>query len=229
MRRNSIIGVLALAAVAMVPGSAEAQAYMSGPRFDITPWAGYVWGGSVSTNSGTVGTTTYPAGELKIKESFGWGVVLSFLAHQGSAVELTYLRQDTDLEFRERSALGGPPLKTVGFATNIIHIGGRQEFGSRQGKAHPFINGSLGVTVFDPKQEGLGTNTDFSVSIGGGIKYMMGEEQRFGLRADLRGWFTFVPTNSWSTWCDPWFGCYTTQNSATVSQGQVSGGIVYAF
>jgi hypothetical protein len=204
------------------PTRAEAQ-YVAPPeyRFEISPFAGYQWGGSFDTDA----LAPVPAGQLQIGGDLGWGVILSFLAQMGTAVELTYLRQDTDLDFDPSGAAGKVGLG--GFATNYIHLGGRQEFGSHRA-LRPFLDASVGLTVFDPKAEEVGSSTKFSFAFGGGAKYMFGASQRAGLRLDGRVWITPVPSGDYAVWCD-FFGCFSSEGTAWVTQGQVSGGLVFAF
>ncbi|HSR90696.1 MAG TPA: hypothetical protein VLK88_05285, partial [Gemmatimonadales bacterium] len=146
-------------------------------RFEIVPLAGYVWGGSYHLDAST-GTVIRPSGDLKVNDSFSYGVQLDFLAARGTALELTYLRQDSHLVF-DPSGSAGPGPNSASWATNYIHLGGRQEFGNNP-KIKPFINGSFGATVFDVKESGIGTSTNFSLSIGGGFISMLGKNQRFG-------------------------------------------------
>jgi hypothetical protein len=195
----------------------EAQLYETAtrPRFEISPIVGYQWGGSFEAD----------AGDLKLDDGVAWGVVLSFLAHGNSALELTYLRQDTDLRF-DPIGTTPPPQRTAGFAMNYIQIGGRQEF--PRGKARPFISGSLGINVLDLKAEGFGSETRFSWSLGGGLIYMLGESGRVGLRTDVKYWSTPVPSGDYGTWCD-FYGCFVVEGTDWVGQGQASGGLVFAF
>jgi opacity protein-like surface antigen len=212
------------AAVLLGASSAEAQSGRYA-RFEIVPLAGYVWGGSYHLDAST-GGIIHPSGDLKIDDSFGYGIMLDFLAARGTALELSYLRQDTKLRF-DPSGSAGPTGPSADFATNYIHLGGRQEFGHNP-KIKPFINGSFGVTVFDVKESGIGTSTDFSLAIGGGFQSMFGKEQRFGLRGSIKGWFSFVPSDDYFYWCD-FYGCGVSQGSETVSQGEVTGGLVIRF
>ena len=147
-----------------------------------------------------------------------------FRPREFTAVELTYLRQDTDISFDARP---GETTDLGGFATNYIHIGGRYEFPT-YGKLHPFINGSIGMTIFDSKTEGIGSETHFSMSIGGGAQYLFPPTERFGLRGDLRWWLTPVPSGDYATWCD-FYGCFVSEGTTWVNQGQVTGGVVLAF
>ena len=46
--------------------------------------------------------------------------------------------------------------------------------------------------------------------------------------AIVRGWFSFVPTDDYFYWCD-FYGCGVSQGSVTLSQGEVTGGLVIKF
>jgi hypothetical protein len=188
-------------------------------RFEITPFVGYQWGGSLETNAGDV----LPAGELQTPGSVGWGGILSFRTSPASAVELTYLRQDTDIEL-DRATGGTTPLEG-GFAINYIQAGGIWEFGQNQFR--PFISGSLGIGIFDPKAEDLGSDTRFSWTVGTGAKYMF-KSGRVGIRADLRLWVTPFPSGEYATWCD-FYGCFVAEGTEWVTQGTAAGGLVFAF
>jgi hypothetical protein len=178
------------------------------------PYAGYQWGGSLDVEGG----------DLKLKDSFAWGGVLSFLAQRGSAVELTYLRQDTDIEFDPSG--GGAATNLGGFAVNYIQVGGRQEFG-RGGALRPFITGSLGLGIFDPKEGGLDADTRFSWSVGAGAKYLFASG-RAGIRSDLKLWVTPYPSGSYDVWCGI-YACAVVEGTTWVTQGQISGGVFFAF
>ena len=211
--------------------AAQAQ-YRTPPRpqpayfkFELVPTAGYMWGGSYPIDA-VAGVGGHPAGDLRIDDSFAYGIMLNFFAQRGTALELTYMRQDTDLRFDPVGSVSSQG-NSASFASNYIHLGGRQEFG-RGGKLRPFIDGSFGATVFDITEPGIGTTTRFSLSIGGGFQALFGEAERFGLRGDIKGWFTFLPSNDYFYWCD-FYGCGVSQGSVTVSQGQVTGGIVIKF
>jgi hypothetical protein len=194
---------------------------VSEKRFEVTPVFGYWWGGSFETDAGT---SVLPAGELNLQDSFTWGGILSFLYGMNGAIELTYLRQDTDIEFNPVAA--GSTTDLGGFAVNYIQIGGRQGFG-RGTALQPFIDVSLGIGIFDPKAESVGSETRFSWSVGGGAIYMM-KNGRTGIRTDIKLWVTPVPSGDYGTWCD-FYGCFVAEGTAWVTQGQLTGGLVFAF
>ncbi len=181
--------------------------------------------GHLAAHSRPTQGVCWEPGELRVPDSFSWGLVVSFLAHMGSAVELLYSRQDSDIEFDPAAGGTNVPLPG-GFAFNYVQIGGRQEFGHSE-KLRPFITGSLGINVLDPKAEGVGSSTRFSWSVGGGAKYMF-SSQRIGIRSDIKLWVTPVPSGDYGVWCG-FYACVAGEGTAWVNQGQWTGGLVFAF
>jgi opacity protein-like surface antigen len=206
--------------LAAAPAHAQLMEVSEAKRFEITPIFGYQWGGSFDTGSGGA----LGAGQLQLEDSYAWGGIISFLAQMGSAVELTYLRQDSDIIFDPSG--GGAQIPLGGFAMNYVQIGGRQEFGHSE-KLRPFIQGSLGINVLDPKDGDLGSSTRFSWSLGGGAKYMF-SSGRVGIRSDIRFWSTPVPSGEIGVWCG-FYACVASEGTDWITQGQVSGGLVLAF
>ena len=154
------------------------------------------------------------------ESGLAWGVEAGFTPNGSSWFELTYLRQDSDINF-VASGGGCPALNPVNctssLAVNYIHAGGRWEFGHKA-KLHPFLGAGLGVTIFDIGTPGVGSNTDFSISGQAGVRYMFGKAQRVGLRGTFRGWWSFVPNGQAAAWCG-WYGCFAQEASSTVAQG----------
>jgi hypothetical protein len=215
-----LVAVALVGALGATPVAAQLTPIEEIHRYEFTPFAGYQFGGGWETDaSGSV-----PAGDLNLEDAFTWGAILGFVAHPGSVVELTYLREDTDVNF-DRAAGGQTALG--GFAVNYIQIGGRQEFGTG-GRVSPFLDISLGIGIFDPKAEGIGSDTRFSWSVGGGFRVPMGESGRTSIRVDTRLWITPFPSGDYAVWCD-FYGCFTAEGTTWVTQGTVSGGLAFAF
>jgi hypothetical protein len=229
MRTSCIPVTLAgflVVAVATTPVEAQGRARPrpKETRFELTPFAGYQWGGSFDTQASGV----IPAGELKESDGLSYGVILSFTPQPQTAVELTYVRQDNDLTFR---SLAGANIKgPADFANNYIQIGGRWSFiRPKESGAYlsPFITASLGINVVDLKDPCCGSDTRFAWSLGTGAKYMFAGKP-IGIRADLRWWIMPVSSGTYGTYCD-FYGCFVVEGTAWVNQGQVSGGLVFAF
>jgi len=221
MKRPSVLTLPAAVALILwlAPAPLKAQFVDEEKRFEITPFAGYQWGGSFDTQ----GSGGFPAGTLRLKDSFAWGAVLSYLTFGNSAVEFTYLRQDTDIEFDPVGS--GSVTNLGGFAVNYLQVGARQHFGD--GPLIPFATLSIGVGILDPKQDAIESATRFSWSVGGGAQYMFASG-RAGIRGDLKFWATPVPSGVYGTWCD-FYGCFVSEGTVWVTQGQLSGALVLAF
>jgi hypothetical protein len=221
VKRTALVSLALVCATSSV-ASAQLQPVYSSNRLEIAAVAGYMWGGSADFAA----QGGQPATTFDVASSFLWGADVSFRGARHSWVELYYRRQDTELHVDQ---LLGPGDSTIKMATNIIHIGGRQDFVNHS-PVTPFIRGSLGMTVFDNKTPGKGTHTDFSLGIGGGFTAMK-PNGRVGLRGALQGWFSFVPSNQVGIYCSPYFPyyCYAAGTSQTVSQGEVSGALVFKF
>ena len=216
-RAFALITTLLLPAVA-APAGAQA-AYVPPKRFEITPFGSYQWGGSFDTQ----GFSSILAGEISEKSSFSWGGILSFLAAGNSAVELYYLRQDTDVEFKPNS--GQSQTVGTGFANNYVQLGVRQGLPKTEGLA-PFITASMGINVLDA--DNSDSSTRFAWSLGGGAKYMVPNNPRLGFRLDVKWMVTPVPSGTYGTWCDYW-GCYVTSGTDWLHQGSAGLGLILAF
>ncbi len=137
--------ILLLPAVA-APARAQGS-YTPPKRFELTPFGSYQWGGSFDTQ----GFSNILAGEIQEQSSFSWGGILSFLAAGNSAVELYYLRQDTDVDFKPNA--GQTQTVGAGFSNNYVQLGVRQGLPRTEGIA-PFITASMGINVLDANRSG---------------------------------------------------------------------------
>lgn len=152
---------------------------------EITPFGGFRFGGSFEDN--TTGTN------FKVGESGSFGLILGLRDTVETHYELLYSFQRTELS--GGGIFGGGPL----FDLNIhyLHLGGTYEFPG-EGKVLPFISGGLGVTVLVPTGAGLDSSTNFSLSMGGGVKIPL--SGKVGLRFEGRGYLTILP-NTTNVFC----------------------------
>jgi hypothetical protein len=192
--------------------------------FEITPMVAYIFGGGFDTDA----LDDVPPGSLSLRSGIGYGAEIGFTPNGRLWFEGTYMRQTTDITFIPDPGFSAP-LTSSGFATNYIHGGARYEFGDRN--VHPFLGLGIGATIFDPSRDGIGSSTNFSVSAEGGVRMMLGKgaQQRFGVRATVRGWWSFVPNGTYNAWCDYYYGCYATEGNSVVAQGEGSLGLIFTF
>ena len=153
--------------------------------------------------------------------------MISFLVRSRGHVELIYLRQPTTVNYQP---LGGPVSALFPASVNYIQIGGRQEFG-HGGTLTPFVTGSPGLGIFDPKSTlsgaSAGSDTRVSWSLGAGAKYLLASG-RAGIRSDLKLWVTPYPSGDYGVWCG-WYACTVVQGTTWVTQGQITGGVFFLF
>ena len=216
-RAITLSATILLLPAAAAPALAQ-SGYVPPKRLELTPFGSYQWGGSFDTQSfGSI-----LAGEIQEQSSFSWGGILSFLAAGNSAVELWYLRQDTDVDFDPN---GGQKRQVgSGFSNNYVQIGVRQGLPREAGIA-PFITASMGINVLDATNSS--SSTRFAWSLGGGGKWMAAN-QKVGVRLDIRWMVTPVPSGEYGTWCDYW-GCYVTSGTDWLHQGSAGLGLIFAF
>ena len=226
MRFGAGFVVLLLAA-----GASSASAQYR--KFEIIPEVGYTWGGGRSFDAQTVKAGLIPGGKFVLDNSMAYGATFSMESWSGSFFTLTYVRQDSNLGIKWNttpSAVVVPnPYKKGGFATNQFIIGGRREFAPDAAQLRPYLGAGFGFNVLSPNFGNASSSTDFLLSLNGGLKYMFGTEKRYGLMADFRAAWTYVPSGDWTVYCDYWYGCNTFQTSVAVAQTTLKGGLVIKF
>jgi opacity protein-like surface antigen len=201
------LGALVLMATA-IPGHVFAA------DFEITPFAGYTWGGEFANTDGS--------GKLTVKENSSYGVMLDFKQTDESQIELYFSRQATQLESKTSGVYTGTsPL----FDLNIdyYHIGGTALMG--EGKVKPFLVGTIGATRMAPTGSGLDAVTKFSLSLGGGAKIYFTD--RIGLRLEGR-WFGTFFDGSGQAFCSSG-QCLIKVQGDVFSQFVANAGIIFAF
>jgi len=147
---------------------------------EITPYAGYAFGGSFEDN--TTGAS------LDVKESGAFGLVLDYPDTPETQYELFYGFQRT--EVTGGGTLGGGTLFDLDI--HCLPLGGTYMFPGE--KVRPYIAGGLGATHFVPHGSGLNQKTYFSISLGGGVKIPI--SGNVGLRFEGRGFMTILPDST---------------------------------
>jgi hypothetical protein len=204
--------VAVLAAVAMPVSSRAAE-------FEITPVTGYVTGGDFKNTS---------TGEsLSLDESSSYGVMLGFKPAQDprqpgiSWIELYLSRQGTTLNAGGGLFLGEPSLD---LDIEYYHIGGTYG-GEAEGKVQPFVAGSFGATRMVPQRSGLGSESQFSISLGGGARIYLAE--RVGIRLEAR-WFGTLVQAEGGFFCSNG-ACLVKVQGDLFSQYTANAGIILVF
>jgi opacity protein-like surface antigen len=181
---------------------------------EITPWAGWVSGGSFL--DGATGDV------LRVGDSAGFGLVLGLRDTPLSGYELLYGFQRTELGGYDAAGRSGP----TGLDVHYLHVGGIREFEGE--RVRPFVAGGLGLTALVPGGDGQGSGTNFSLSLGGGVKIPLSGQAT--LRLEGRGYLTFMQSGT-GVFCavsSGGGGCAVEVEGDTFGQIAVLAGISFA-
>jgi hypothetical protein len=183
--------------------------------FEITPLAGYRFGGSFDLADDD-------DGPLAIKDSSAFGVALTWIVSEEGELEASYARQGT------RLIVDGFFTSTPVFdlAVENYQFGGNYVIGGEEDLVRPFLGMGLGFTRLIPGPPDLDTETRFSASVSGGFKAYFGTH--FGLRVELRGLFTVLESDS-DVFCNSLGVCFIRTDGTYLSQGEVRGGFMVRF
>lgn len=199
----------------LAPTAARAQG--PGYRFEITPTAGFRFGGSLDGRSSDLFDD-----DLDVADDLAYGVTFDIPLSSDLQLELLASRQETELRFA-RDLFGGAT-ELADFDVSYYHLGLLWQFGDR--RVSPFFVVGAGVATLSPDLPGASSETRFSASVGGGVKVFLSES--VGLRFEGRGFVSDFAGGErrhegrCGSWNDDCYG-------ADFSQGQASIGLILAF
>jgi hypothetical protein len=181
----------------------------------LTPFYGYRGGGEVQEfSSGT---------NFDLQDAETYGLIFDKKLAPDRFLEILWSHQETVVD---ASRIGSTEF---GSDIDYFHVGMMNEFDD--GRTRPFVATGVGVTYLSPEESGLSSDTRFSLNLGGGVRAMLGSEQRIGLRLEGRIYGTFV-NSSGAVWCGGGGGggsCAFAFNGTVLWQAEVNAGVVLAF
>ena len=177
-------------------------------KIELTPMVGWELSGKATGENA----------ELNFKDNVNYGIVAGYQFKPDFFVEFNYTRIDTEGQVKPPQ----PPnyVEHFDIAMNYFLLGATQQF--LDGRFHPFVNGSLGVTWLDPKESGYESVWLFTAALGAGAKIAV--TQKIGIRLQAR---LLMPMDI--TGGGLWFGtggAGVAVYSNVLWQGDFSGGIV---
>jgi hypothetical protein len=194
------IGIL-MAVGSLAAADARAQSVQ------LTPFAGYQFGGSFQ--SPVLGVSA------SLKSSLSYGGTADFAIGERWRVELLYSRQPTELRAGSASV----------FDVNVERYMGGISEEKGEGRTRFFGVGLVGITRFVPGLDGFDSESRFTLGVGLGLKHFLSDH--FGLRAELRGFYTFTEVDG-GVFCSAGT-CLFVFGGRGLWQGDVSGGVILAF
>lgn len=207
--RKYLLLVLALVGGGSLPATGQS------PEVELTPFYGYRLGGEVQEF--TTGTS------FDLQDAETYGLIFDKKIAPARFLELLWSHQETVVD---ATRIGS---RRFGADIDYFHLGVMNERDS--GQTRPFVATGAGVTYLSPDENGLASDTRFSVNLGGGVRAMLGAEQRIGLRLEGRVYGTFVNSNG-AVWCSGGGGgggCAFAFNGNVLWQAEVNAGVVLAF
>jgi opacity protein-like surface antigen len=217
----SLALLLALSPIAAAHAQ-DASGYRSGIasnyRFELTPTLSYRFGGTIYR-----GDSSLFSNDVTIDDSVAYGATFDIPLSSNMQLELLANRQSSQLRFDQ--GLFGTNIDVADIDVSYYHVGLLWQWG--RGQVIPFFTASLGDTNLDPKVPGASSDDRFSMSLGGGVKVLFTDS--IGLRFEGRGFFTDIgggnSRNHRYNSCDYYGDCY----NDTLSQGQASIGLIFAW
>lgn len=156
-----------------VPSAVFAQDEV--PRFELTPFAGYAFGGRFEDIAG---------GEKReLRDDANFGLILDIREAANTQWEILYSRQATEAE------TAGAPLD---LDVHYIQAGGT--YLGHGDRARPFLSATIGATHFEPSLSGLDSETFFSFSVGAGFK--LRPNDTIGIRLEARAFGTALESDT---------------------------------
>ena len=160
---------------AQTPGQTETR------RFELTPYAGYRFGGTFEDEDDTVSV------ELDDRRSAGF--IFNVRESENTQWEVIYSRQQTRADTTQISGLG----PRVDVDVEYLQGGGTYQGQLRNG-VRPYLAATLGAARVTPRLAGLGDDSFLSFSIGTGLQIR--PTARLGIRLEARAWGTLVDSDT---------------------------------
>jgi len=179
--------------------------------FEATLFGGYRYGGEFAD--------ALDDSKLKLEPSASYGISLNLEQVEGAYYELAYSKQEAKVK------------TTSAFDMSIeyLHIGGTVPFGDPEDRLVPYFVLTVGATRFTPNRNEFDVEIEPSIALGGGVKIPF--TKNIGLRAEIRGYATFVDRES-ELYClssDGSLTCEIGIQGKTFMQAQGSIGLTVGF
>lgn len=219
--RTSILALSALLLVA-VPSFAQDR-----NTVELNPFAGYLFGGTFDRGSNALFNT-----KVDVDDHVTFGGRLGFLVTRAFEVELQYSRTETHFVSHENGNLFGPDNQRLGDLNIDYYLAyGTWNFGHNP-RIRPYVTLGAGAARLDPKvpDTTATAETKFTASLGVGVKTMF--NRNFGLRFDGRYYTTRLGNNNRdrrNNRCDNFWDNCDNSNRDWLTNGDVTGGLVFAF
>jgi hypothetical protein len=164
------LAAAALLCLAALPAAAQTA---------LAIYGGWRGGGSFEQD-------TSPFATVDLKSSASGALALNFAVDASRQVQLLASYQSTDIE-------AGATTPAVPLKLSYLHFGGTNYFEGPIGRG-AYVAAGIGATWMSPGLSGLSSEVRPSMNLGLGYEWPIGGG--LSLKAELRGWFTLINSNS---------------------------------
>jgi hypothetical protein len=165
----------ALALLLAAPLATAAEVGETFNTFEITPYVGYMAGGEFED--------ALDGSERDLDAEANLGLIFNVAADHWRHYELLYSTQSAELD-------GVQPFDVK---VQYLQVGGIVSHPLAE-RAIPYFGLTVGATRFSPDAAGLKDETEFSFTVGGGLRIPITD--RFGVRLDARAFVTLLDGDS---------------------------------
>ena len=203
------------ACLAIIIVSYSGKAYSQDHKVELTPFGGYLLGGSIQ----------FYEGKFKIEDNACYGGMLAVQVSSGDYIEFSYTGMTTQGEWRPGSGYSLDSATTVDMSVNHFQIGSVNELPLDNEAIRPYGTLTLGTTWFNIQEENSNDEWLFSFAAGLGLKYFFNDRVGFRIQARMiipvvyNGGGFYIGTGG--------SGMYVS-STAPILQGDFTGGIIIA-
>lgn len=214
----TIRALLVSAAALLAASSATAQIRQN--TVEISPYAGYLFGGQFARGSNALFDFT-----VDVDDHATYGARLGFYLTSNFQLELQASHTETAFVTDDGGDLFGGDSVKLG-DLDIDYLLGYMTFNFGHRRAVPYVTIGGGVARLDPNVPGREADREnrFTASIGAGVKTFF--TPNFGMRFDGRYYGTSLDSRN-SNNCDNFFD--SCDDRDWLSNGEVTGGLLFAF
>ena len=206
----------------LVSSALPAQVVRQG-TVEISPFAGYLFGGDFAR-----GTTTLFDTRVDVADHFDFGGRIGYYVTSKFGIEAQYTRSDTHFETHNRhddGLFGGDGGRQNLGGLDIDYFLGSFVFNFGHRRMVPYVSVGAGAARLTPHVDVAATReTRFTTTLAGGLKVFF--HRNVGMRFEGRYYGTSLPDSDRRT-CDHRFD--SCDNRAWLSNGDVTGGLIFAF
>ena len=150
------------------------------PRWEVTPFAGYRFGGTFAVDGSDV--------EYELDDAASAGIFVNLRQYENTQWELLYSRQSTEARVDGATVNAA----VVDIESHTLQLGGTYEGPGE--KIRPYLAATIGGTRIEASSRGRESDTFWSGSIGVGLAVRPSE--RLGLRLEARAYGVLIDSST---------------------------------